>query len=48
MAKRGFYEESHDMPQEESAHDFDDDFKVNVFYKFIDCVIPSTVGWTTS
>ena len=31
-------DESHYMPQEESAHDVKDDFKVDVFYKLIDCV----------
>jgi hypothetical protein len=37
--QRVFYDESHDMSQVGSAHDVDDDFKVNVFYKLIDCVI---------
>ena len=37
--RKVFYDESHDMPQEESAHDVEDEFKVDVFYKLIHCVI---------
>lgn len=35
--KKVFHYESRDMPKDESAHNIDDDFKINVFYRLIDC-----------